>query len=145
MTLSMGRTGSRLGDAERFFSNLPTSSNGCSRVTELQTARHGARDIMRGGKIVLIGPTRGPVIEGGTKGYKTMGSVREIPVLSSSFHPAILSQSKMADIKNEEIIQNDDASAVEANLKGVSEHPLAPGTEKRIAVEKKLKRKLDAR
>lgn len=52
---------------------------------------------------------------------------------------------KMADIKNEEIIQNDNASAVEANLKGVSEHPLAPGTEKRIAVEKKLKRKLDAR
>jgi hypothetical protein len=51
----------------------------------------------------------------------------------------------MADVKNEEIVQNDNASAIEANLKGASEHPLAPGTEKRIAVEKKLKRKLDAR
>ena len=50
----------------------------------------------------------------------------------------------MADIKNEEVIQADNAS-VEANLKGASEHHLAPGTEKRIAVEKKLKRKLDAR
>jgi hypothetical protein len=50
----------------------------------------------------------------------------------------------MADIKNEEVIQADNAS-VEANMKGASEHHLAPGTEKRIAVEKKLKRKLDAR
>lgn len=57
----------------------------------------------------------------------------------------LFTSNKMADIKNEEIIQNDNASAIEANLKGVSEHPLAPGTDKRIAVEKKLKRKLDAR
>lgn len=51
----------------------------------------------------------------------------------------------MSDIKREETIMADNASAIEANMKGASENPLAPGTEKRIAVEKKLKRKLDLR
>lgn len=52
----------------------------------------------------------------------------------------------MADIKREDTIHADDASAVEANMKApTDQHHLAPGTEKRIAVEKKMKRKLDAR
>jgi hypothetical protein len=51
----------------------------------------------------------------------------------------------MADIKREETIMADNASALEANMKGASEDPLAPGTERRIAVEKRMKRKLDLR
>jgi hypothetical protein len=86
-------------------------------------------------------------MEGGSRGnYILLRSVRETSFLPSSFSSSLLFiSSKMADIKNEEIIQNDNASAIEANLKGASEDPLAPGTERRIAVEKKLKRKLDAR
>lgn len=52
----------------------------------------------------------------------------------------------MSEFKREDTIQHDDASAVEANMKGDNTvDPLAPGTERRIAVEKKMKRKLDIR
>lgn len=52
----------------------------------------------------------------------------------------------MSEFKPDEHVHADDASAVEANLKALADqNPLAPGTERRIAVEKKMKRKLDAR
>ena len=52
----------------------------------------------------------------------------------------------MSEIKREDSIHADDASAIEANIKGdATIDPLAPGTERRIAVEKRMKRKLDIR